>query len=1123
MSDPLKANADEATAVSNFEDLLVEALGVLEDGGTAGFDAFVETRPEHAAALRARVAELVQLGLVERATLDTTPRAERMGDFRLIAEIGGGGMGIVYEAEQESLGRRVALKLIRPELMWFGGSRARFRREIEAVARLSHPGIVPIYTVGEERGVPFFAMEFVEGCTLAQVIDELAKQPVTKLTGADLLAVVDRLAPRPRDANETSTRLGVMPDASWNDTVVRLVRQVADALEHTHSRGVVHRDIKPSNIVITRSGRAMLIDFGLAAKEGGERITRSGSAGGSAAYMSPEQANGGDVDARSDIYSLGVTFAELLTLRQVFEGSSINLVWQAIVAGNFKKPRELVPSIPWDLETVCLTAMETDRARRYATAGDFARDLSNLLARRPIDARRAGPMLRVLRWAQRHPRISAALIAGAGLGLVASLVYARQQSVLGRKILEQRDVARARAEELRVLATSFVFDVHDKISRLPGATEAREQVVTQAQSLFDALARAEADDPTLAHDLAVANLRLGPILERTSGGTLGQTGGAREHLESAHSYFAEHASAADASVEERRYLVRAEYLLGSLLTKTGEAEAGMRMLESGVEHARVLAQLPAATIEDGAHVAWLQLELAQNCERRGDADRANALFEGCVQQLVALETEHPGDVTVLRLQPRAYLLFGNICDTRDQPERALELLAQGVAAADRLLVVEPLAPVNRRARANCLECLGGILVRSARSEEGLAQYELALGLYEELQREDPLDGQHFVDYTRALDGFANACATLDRHDEVIKTCERALALLDNAPDSAGATDLTVRRLSILQNLAGAEHALGRVDEAHAHMAAADELARKLSEANPRDVYTMSAWAQLLREWAEISVKPEQAAERVALHRRAMETYARWRELASNRGIAVSEGAFEHALFARALANAGAHAAACAEYRLACAELATSVTDATRDSMLLLRGAFGLIEASQTFADCDDDAESIRMCSLAWSWLERVADTDPDSATTLIYAQAVLEMMVESAVQRDELHEADEWTRRSLALRERLARRPEASPIEAVLVAKDLLEGARETTRDPARALELCRLAVERAADQPVPRYWLAKAFRATRDDARALETARAALALIADIADPAQAKLVAKLNALIAELEFAGR
>jgi serine/threonine protein kinase/formylglycine-generating enzyme required for sulfatase activity len=448
----------------SIEEVLYDALEVVAEGEPGALDALLADHPNQAAEVIVRLARLRELGLVEDGS-GSRALPERLGGFRLIEQLGEGGMGLVWAAEEEALGRRVALKMVRPEQLWFRGARERFRREVEAVARLQHPGIVPVYAVGEESGVPFFTMELLDGCTLADALSLLRGRDPRTLSGQDLRTAVEA-ASRAREDHRASSH-GVGTPASWSDTCLQIARQMAEALDYAHGRGLVHRDVKPSNVAIVRSGRAMLFDFGLARSGEVDRMTRTGSQLGSLPYMSPEQVRGEeDLDARTDVYSLGATLYELLTLKPAFELESVPELQAAILAGRFPRPRQIVRSIASDVETVCLKAMAREPDQRYASADDFAHDLGNLLARRPIEARRAGALLRVVRWSQRHPRASAALIAALpltalALGGVAWIQTQRRAEEESLRRVADNNAAVATEQKQQVLRLSDVRRLSD--------------------------------------------------------------------------------------------------------------------------------------------------------------------------------------------------------------------------------------------------------------------------------------------------------------------------------------------------------------------------------------------------------------------------------------------------------------------------------------------------------------------------------------------------------------------------------------------------------------------------------------------------------------------------------------
>jgi serine/threonine protein kinase len=307
---------------------MIELLDLPVEARAGALERLVRAHPERHSRILGRIELLRGVGIEVLPAREGAPAfPERLGDFRLLARLGGGGMGVVYLARQESLGREVALKLIRPEQLYFPGARARFQREVELIARLSHPGIVPVYVVGEENGIPYFAMQRIEGLSLAEILEVLESRAPDELAGRDLAEVIAR-----RVGREPPSPLPEAFAGTWVQCALRLMRQVASAVEHAHERGILHRDIKPSNVLVTPNGRALLFDFGLASSAGTDRLTRTGSQVGSLPYMSPEHLRGEELDARSDVYALGVTSYELLTLRLPFEASIASRLREAILS-----------------------------------------------------------------------------------------------------------------------------------------------------------------------------------------------------------------------------------------------------------------------------------------------------------------------------------------------------------------------------------------------------------------------------------------------------------------------------------------------------------------------------------------------------------------------------------------------------------------------------------------------------------------------------------------------------------------------------------------------------------------------------------------------------------------------
>jgi serine/threonine protein kinase len=281
--------------------------------------------------------------VTDAAAGDTDPQqafqpapGRQLGDYRLVREIGRGGMGVVWEAEQISLRRRVALKLLPEHLSQSPQSIERFRREAAAASRLRHPGLVPIHEVGEWHGVHFFSMEFVEGRTLHVVMQQ--------------------------------ERFGVRADCSRTAEAAEVTARLADALHHAHEHGLVHRDVKPHNVMVGHDGSVRLLDFGLA-KDLDAR-TQSGGAEffGTPHYCSPEQITGQTtIGPAADVFSLGIVLYELLARRRPFDGESSRIVLRRIETGEFPSLRSVAPSVPRDLQTICHKALEPRPQDRYPT------------------------------------------------------------------------------------------------------------------------------------------------------------------------------------------------------------------------------------------------------------------------------------------------------------------------------------------------------------------------------------------------------------------------------------------------------------------------------------------------------------------------------------------------------------------------------------------------------------------------------------------------------------------------------------------------------------------------------------------------------------------------------------
>lgn len=465
---PLEARTGPEDRSSGFEDLLSRCIAALAGDGSTALEVLLAQHPEHAERLRRRLAELERLGLLELGAGSSFPRV--IGGHRVLRRLGSGGMGDVYLATEPDTGRAVALKWARlaPPRSGEGEharARARFEREARAIGRLSHPGIATVHQVGEHEGRPWFTMDVVAGVTLSEVLSGLRARgiPVSELGTADVVRVLEAALALREDEHEHAS---VQPPRaeSYVEWCVRVVLDLADALDHAHRQGIVHRDVKPSNVMIRLDGGACLFDLGLAHLEDMPTITRSGDFAGTPHYVAPEQVEGRHeaIDGRTDVWGLAVTLFELLTLRRPFEGEGTPEILRRILEREPPSARRLHEGLPRDLEAVLVQALEKDPGRRYRDMRSFAADLERLLAFRPVVARPPGGLARLARLARRRPAVAAAwtlallVVLGLPLGLfLANRAIRVEAAHAAEAAAEARDQAQARARVLDHLVDLF--------------------------------------------------------------------------------------------------------------------------------------------------------------------------------------------------------------------------------------------------------------------------------------------------------------------------------------------------------------------------------------------------------------------------------------------------------------------------------------------------------------------------------------------------------------------------------------------------------------------------------------------------------------------------------------------
>jgi WD40 repeat protein/serine/threonine protein kinase len=455
-------------------------------------------------------------------------RLERLGDYRILREIGRGGMGVVYEAEQESLGRRVALKVLSAGALLDPKQVRRFEREAKAAAKLHHTNIVPVFGVGRQEAHHYFVMQFIAGVGLDVVLDdlrrlreakseatpsavpEIAASRVPALTAADVArslisgrfdaeppladgSVTEPVdtAPPPAAANGpladsssavlpgTSALSSSDPDRQYYRSVARIGIQVAEALDFANCQGILHRDVKPSNLLLDNRGNVWVADFGLAKTGEADDLTHTGDILGTIRYMAPERF-AGQCDARSDVYSLGLTLYELVALRPAYAASDRHKLMERVLHEEPERLRRLAPGVPRDLETIVAKATARDPAARYATAAALAEDLRRYVEDRPIRARRVSAAERTWRWCRRNKAVALllgavtlALVLGTSVSTYFAVRATRGERLADRKADEALANARlARKEAQRARDEKLLSDRHLYVARMNLAHQA---------------------------------------------------------------------------------------------------------------------------------------------------------------------------------------------------------------------------------------------------------------------------------------------------------------------------------------------------------------------------------------------------------------------------------------------------------------------------------------------------------------------------------------------------------------------------------------------------------------------------------------------------------------------------
>ncbi|MFG0288736.1 MAG: protein kinase [Rhodopirellula sp. JB044] len=744
-------DGSEAKLQEKIAERLDQYASLLEDGEETAAEAFLHKHPELQAEAGGHLESLQLLCRMSRSAakpadcVESLNRPPTLGDYELQGEIGRGGMGIVYEATQLSLRRRVALKVLPFAAVLNQDQVARFRNEAHAAASLHHPHIVPVYAVGCERGVHYYSMQLINGNTLEQTLDELRT-----ISGDSTVASATSLTENVEPPSTTvvnrggTTTLRSVRQRDGVRAIVKMFVDVADAIDYAHEQGVIHRDIKPSNLLVDAAGKVWVADFGLARCRDAGNLTAEGKAIGTARYMSPEQIMGRpqEVDHRTDIYSLGITLYELLTLQPAFGGRCRQRLMETVATEPPVAPRRINAAIPTDLETIVLKAIAKSKDERYSTCGELAEDLRRFLSGQPTLARRPSRVDVAFRWAVRHRvavMTSFAVLLFALVGFAAAttvvLHHSRQKDVA-------LDQARHHLNQAHSAVQRFGGLTVDRLNSIEGTGELQRDLLTEARNYFVDFVTYASDDSRFRGELAKVQFLLGATECRL--GTL-------EAAEAAYLSAAEGLQAlveeGAADVQTQSDLALCVHNLAALHKDTGRyKEAIAEYKRATTLHERVMLQtgVPHETVANwGAtqtNYATLLWESGESRDAIGRLRDAEVVLERHLDDQAT--NRHTRQQLIECRNTLAGLLMD---DHADEAERLLEENIASLAATERLEETE--GSFGSSAAALTPECqlaiaqsnLASLLGKQQRIEEAIELTHTSIGTFRDAMRRRPED------------------------------------------------------------------------------------------------------------------------------------------------------------------------------------------------------------------------------------------------------------------------------------------------------------------------------------------------------------------------------------------------
>jgi non-specific serine/threonine protein kinase/serine/threonine-protein kinase len=664
-------------------------------------------------------------------------------------------MGAVYLAERddEHYRQQVAIKLIKPGL---GGDaiRRRFRNEMQILAEFSHPNIARLLDGGETvDGVPYLVMEYVEG------------RPIDVFCDQEQLATEERL---------------------------KLFATVCVAVQYAHQHLVIHRDIKPGNILVSNEGLPKLVDFGIAKLLDQDRSEATATAMPfmTPHYASPEQVRGVAVTTATDVYSLGVVLYELLTgqLPYRFKSSVAHEVAKAICDDEPRRPSTTQKRLDADLDNIVLMAMRKEPQRRYATAEQFAEDIGRYLSGLPVRARAATFSYRARKFVRRH-RFGVAAAALVLLTLLIGIVTTVWQARVARA---ERVRAERRFEEVRRLANSFVFEVHDAVANLPGSTPARSLIVQRGLKYLDSLAQDAAGDRGLQRELAAAYEKLGTVQYTPTVAHLGDLAGALQSHRKAAALREALVAADPGNADYRRELLDSYWFIATLLGRQGDAAQELEIIRRQLPEREQLANAEKNAFVDRYNLAATYVYVGSLLMQSGDVAGAVENQQKALQIKEQLATVDPDHARSSRALSISYEYLGLAYDGAGDIKRALELEQRGLQMRENLVAADPLNTDLRLMLVESHRYAGDMYFKLGDVKLAEAQYTKQFSLVEEMVSADPADAQVLSNKAVALIKVGDVDAAMRRTTSALSKYREAVRIREQL-SAAAPSDVYLRR------------------------------------------------------------------------------------------------------------------------------------------------------------------------------------------------------------------------------------------------------------------------------------------------------------------------------------------